>query len=353
MIKESLQKLIDGNDLTEEDSGEVMKEIMSGKTTNAQTAAFLTALRMKGETVEEISAFAKVLRDHGCQIRPKVEGRLVDTCGTGGDRIKTFNVSTAAAFVVAGAGVAIAKHGNRSVTSRSGSADVLEHFGLNLKMEPEAVKRTIEQIGIGFMFAPAFHPAMKYAAEPRREMGIRTVFNILGPLINPACADAQLLGVYSHSLVITMAQVLRNLGCKEAMIVHGLDGLDEVSTVGKTALARLKDGEISTMELCPRDFGVKQARAEDIAGGVAAENAEVIFKILRGCCPEDDPKTEIVLANSAAGIIVGGKADSFAEGMALARESVDDGSAYKKLISLIEISGGDVSKIEELESKYG
>ena len=212
MIRESIQKLIDGANLVHEEAAEALREIMSGKATNAQIAALLTALRMKGETVEEITAFAEVMRENCCRINPDVKGRLVDTCGTGGDKIKTFNVSTASAFVVAGAGVAIAKHGNRSVTSRSGSADVLERFGFNLTMEPAAVQKTIEQVGIGFMFAPAFHPAMKYAIEPRKELGIRTVFNVLGPLANPACANAQVLGVYDRKLTGTLAYALNKLG---------------------------------------------------------------------------------------------------------------------------------------------
>ncbi len=200
MIREGIQKLIEGYSLTSSESGEIMREVMSGKATNSQTAAFLTALRMKGEAVEELIAFASVMREHSSQIHPRVKSRLVDTCGTGGDKIKTFNVSTAAAFVIAGAGVSVAKHGNRSVTSKSGSADVLEKLGLNLNVEPETVEGMIEKVGIGFMFAPAFHPAMKYAAEPRQEIGIRTVFNLLGPLTNPACANAQLLGVYDTKL---------------------------------------------------------------------------------------------------------------------------------------------------------
>ncbi|HLN88517.1 MAG TPA: anthranilate phosphoribosyltransferase, partial [Candidatus Binatia bacterium] len=226
MIREGIQKLVEGTDLTFEESCEVMHEVMSGETTNAQTAAFLTALRMKGESVEELIAFASVMRKNCCQIQPHVHGRLVDTCGTGGDKLKTFNVSTASAFVIAGAGVSVAKHGNRAVTSKSGSADVLEKLGLNLKVEGKAVQKFIEEVGVGFMFAPAFHPAMKHAAEVRCEIGFRTVFNLLGPLTNPACADAQLLGVYDSKLVVPMASALGQLGCEEAMVVNGIDGLD-------------------------------------------------------------------------------------------------------------------------------
>jgi anthranilate phosphoribosyltransferase len=353
MIKEGIQKLIDDANLTSAESQEIMREIMSGQATNAQIAAFLTALRMKGETVEELIAFAEVMREHCLRIHPHVGGRLVDTCGTGGDKTKTFNISTAAAFVVAGAGVAIAKHGNRSVTSRSGSADVLEKLGFNLKITPEEVQATIEQVGVGFMFAPAFHPAMKYAIEPRREIGVRTVFNVLGPMTNPASANAQLLGVYDPKLTAPMAYALKRLECEEAMVVHGLDGLDEISTLGKTAIAWLKQGEVATLEVAPKDFGVKQTRIEDIKGTTPEENAEILFKILNGSCVGDDPKTEIVLVNSAAGIMVGGKAEDFSYGMTVARESIESGAAYKKLKALISASGGRLSKLEELEKKYG
>jgi anthranilate phosphoribosyltransferase len=353
MIKESIQKLIDEANLPFEESQGIMREIMSGEATKAQIAAFLTALRMKGETVEELIAFAEVMRERCLRIHPRVQGRLVDTCGTGGDKTKTFNVSTAAAFVVAGAGVTIAKHGNRSVTSRSGSADVLEKLGLNLKMSPEMVQATIEQVGVGFMFAPAFHPAMKYAVEPRREIGIRTVFNVLGPLTNPASANAQLLGVYDQKLTEPLAYALKKLGCEEAMVVHGLDGLDEISTLGQTAIAWLREGEVATMETAPKDFGVKKARIADIKGTTPDESAKILFKILNGNCAVDDPKTEIVLVNSAAGILVGGKAEDFSYGMTVARKSIESGAAYKKLKALIHASGGDLSKLEELERRYG
>jgi anthranilate phosphoribosyltransferase len=352
MIREGIQKLIEGYNLTSDESGEIMREVMSGKATNSQTAAFLTALRMKGEAVEELIAFASVMREHSSQIHPHVHSRLVDTCGTGGDKIKTFNVSTAAAFVIAGAGVAVAKHGNRAVTSKSGSADVLEKLGLNLHLEPEAVEGIIENVGIGFMFAPAFHPAMKYAAEPRREIGIRTVFNLLGPLTNPACANAQLLGVYDPKLTAPMSHALKRLGCKEAMVVHGLDGLDEISTVGKTAIAWLKKGKVTELETVPSDFGVKKANTADLKVATPEESAETLFKILSGNYALDDPKAEFVLVNSAAGIIVGGKAEDFEGGMEIARESIESGAAYAKLKMLIKASGGILSKLEELEAKY-
>ena len=350
MIREGIQKLIEGSNLTPEESGQIMTEVMSGKATNSQTAAFLTALRMKGESVEELISFASVMKLNCCQIHPKVNGRLVDTCGTGGDKIKTFNVSTAAAFVIAGAGISVAKHGNRAVTSKSGSADVLEKLGLNLHLEPKAIEGIIEKVGIGFMFAPAFHPAMKYAAEPRQQIGIRTVFNILGPLTNPACADAQLLGVYDAKLVVPMAYALGQLGCEEAMVVYGLDGLDEISTVGKTVIAHLKKGNVEKLEFVPSNFGLKTANIVDLQSSTPDQSAENLFKILRNGTVED-AKTEIVLVNSAAGIIVGGKARDFKEGMEIARESIKSGAAYAKLKDLIKASGGSLQKLEELERK--
>jgi len=353
MIKEGIRKLTDGTDLTYGESQEIMKEIMSGKATSAQIAAFLTALRMRGETVDEITAFTEVMKEYCHRIHPHVNGRLVDTCGTGGDKIKTFNISTTAAFVVAGAGVAVAKHGNRSVTSKSGSADVLERLGLNLDLDSKTVEKAIEKVGIGFMFAPAFHPAMKYAIGPRRELGIRTIFNVLGPLTNPADANAQLLGVYDRRLTEPLAQALKNLGCEEAMVVHGLDGLDEISTIGKTIISWLRRDEVTTVETVPKDFGVKLARLEDIKGTTPSESAEITFKILNGCCDINDPKTEIVLVNGIAGIIVAGKAEDFSYGMELARESIDSGDAYKKLKALVKASNGNLLTLEELELKYG
>ena len=353
MIKEGLQKLVERTDLTDQESQEIMKEIMSGNATSAQIAAFLTALRMKGETIAEVTAFARIMQEFCHQIHPKVKGRLVDTCGTGGDQIKTFNVSTTAAFVVSGAGIGVAKHGNRSVTSKSGSADVLEKLGLNLNLEPEAVGKAIEEIGIGFMFAPTFHPAMKFAIEARKAVGVRTVFNILGPLTNPASANAQLLGVYNRTLVESLCYVLKNLGREEAMVVHGLDGLDEISTVGKTAIAWLKEDKVAKLEITPKDFGIRPATLEEIKGTTPEESAEITFKILYGCCDLGNPKKDMVLANSAAGIILGGKAEDFSYGMELASESIDSGAAYKKLKMLVTASKGNTSKLEELEQKYG
>ncbi len=352
MIKESIQKLVNGADLTYEESTASMKEIMSGKATNAQIGAFLTALRVKGETAEEITAFTAVMKECCHRIHPRVKGRLVDTCGTGGDKIKTFNISTTAAFVVAGADIAVAKHGNRSVTSKCGSADVLERLGLNLSMSPEEVEEAIEEVGVGFMFAPAFHPAMKHAIGPRREVGIRTVFNVLGPLTNPADANAQLLGVYDPRLTEPLAYSLKNLGCEEAMIVHGLDGLDEISTIGKTVISWLKKGEVTTREITPKDFGVKLAKIEDIKGTTPEESADVTFKILYGCCDSDDPRREIVQVNGAAAIIASGKAGDFSHGIEIAHESIESGAAYRKLKELIKFSHGDLTKLEQLEIEH-
>jgi anthranilate phosphoribosyltransferase len=329
-----------------------MKEIMSGKATDAQIGAFLTALRLKGETAEEITAFTAVMKQCCHRIRPHVEGRLVDTCGTGGDKIKTFNISTTAAFVVAGADIAVAKHGNRSVTSKCGSADVLERLGLNLNVSPEEVESAIEEVGVGFMFAPAFHPAMKYAIGPRREVGIRTVFNVLGPLTNPAGANAQLLGVYDQRLTEPLAYALKSLGCEEAMVVHGVDGLDEISTVGKTVISWLRNSEVTTKEVGPKDFGVKQAKTKDIKGTTPEESAEIVFKILNCIVAVDDPKREIVQVNGAAAIIAAGKADDFGYGVEVARESIESGAAYRKLKELIKFSRGDQSKLEQLEKEY-
>jgi anthranilate phosphoribosyltransferase len=348
MIRDCIQKLIEGTDLTLEEATMVMHEVMTEEATNAQTAAFLTALRVKGEAVEELIAFATVMKSQCRQITPNVRGRLVDTCGTGGDKIKTFNVSTASAFVIAGAGIPVAKHGNRAVTSKSGSADVLEKLGLNLNMTPETVQTSIEKFGVGFMFAPAFHPAMKFAAQPRKEIGIRTVFNLLGPLTNPASAKGQLLGVYDPKLTVPIANTLSKLGCQEAMVVHGLDGLDEISTVGKTRIAHLKNGQVSELEVNPEFFGIKQAHASDLKVCSAEESAQTILKILSGKSLSD-PKAEMVLVNSAAGIIVGGKADNFKEAMDLAKESILSGAAIGKLKDLISLSGGNLQILEGME----
>lgn len=348
MIKEAIRLLVERKDLSPEIAQQTMREIMAGEATPSQIGAFLTALRMKGETVEEITALASVMRENAVRITPQVNGRTVNTCGTGGDRLKTFNVSTTAALVACGAGVPIAKHGNRSVTSKCGSADVLEAVGVNLNTPPSVVQQSIEQVGIGFMFAPTFHPAMKNAVMPRREIGIRTVFNILGPLTNPANAAAQLLGVYDPNLVEQLARVLQRLGIQEAMVVHGLDGLDEISTIGKTKLAWFKDGEIVSKEIVPKDLGLKQASADEISGFDVDQSARLMVSILNGEQNSESSRLQMVLANAAAAILVGGKADDLASGVEIARESVASGSAYEKLKGLIEFTNGDATKLERI-----
>ncbi|MDR2707132.1 MAG: anthranilate phosphoribosyltransferase [Nitrososphaerota archaeon] len=351
MMQNCIQKLVEGSDLSIKEATYVMQEVMTGDVSNAQTGALLTALRIKGESIEELLAFASVMRSQCKQINPKVQSRLVDTCGTGGDTVKTFNVSTTAAFVIAGAGVPVAKHGNRAVTSKSGSADVLEKLGLNLTMSPQTVQKSIEKIGIGFMFAPAFHPAIKYASQSRKEIGIRTVFNILGPLTNPANATGHLLGVYDPKLVRPLANVLSKLGCEKAMVVHGLNGLDEISTLGKTCIACLDQDQICELKVDPEFFGVKRAHIADLKVSSVEESAKTIFQILTDK-KMSEAKANMVLVNSAAGIIVGGKADSFAEGIQIARESILSGAAYGKLKELIGISGGSLQNLEELENQY-
>jgi anthranilate phosphoribosyltransferase len=351
MIREAIQLLVDRRDLSFELAQQSMREIMAGEATPSQIGAFLTSLRMKGETVEEITALAMVMRDNAVRINPHVNGRTVDTCGTGGDRLKTFNVSTAAALVAAGADVPVAKHGNRSVTSKCGSADVLEALGVNLNVPPLTVQRAIEQVGIGFMFAPAFHPAMKNAIVPRREIGVRTVFNILGPLTNPANANAQVLGVYDPQLVEPMAKVLQKLGTEEAMVVHGIDGLDEISTIGKTKLAWLKDGQITSKEITPQDLNLKQARPNEISGFDVEQSAKLLVNIINGREDKFSTRLQMVLANAAAAIVVGGKADDLATGVEVGREAITSGRAYDKLKRLIACTNGDESKLGRIESQ--
>ncbi len=327
-----------------------MQEIMTGGASAPQIAAFLTALRMKGETPGEVAAFARVMRQHCISIKPKVSGRLIDTCGTGGDSIKTFNVSTSAAFVAAGTGVSVAKHGNRSVTSKCGSADLLEALGVKIDLFPSQVEKLIEEVGIGFLFAPNFHPAMKYAAQPRREIGIRTVFNLLGPLTNPASASAQLIGVYSENIVDLVAETIHHLGTEKAMVVHGVDGLDELSTIGATKIAHVENGAIRKSYVMPEDFGLKRARSEEIAGATPEKSAEITFRLLNG--RENGAKRDILLLNSAAALIVGGRAESFSEALPISAESIQSGRAYGKLKLLVARTGGEKSKLEEFEAKY-
>jgi anthranilate phosphoribosyltransferase len=328
MIAEVIRKAADRADLSSDEAHAAMSEIMAGEASPVQIAAFLVAMRMKGETVQEITEFARVMREH---VRPVKTSRrpLVDTCGTGGDAIKTFNVSTAAAFVAAGAGVAVAKHGNRSVTSKCGSADVLEALGIRFDLTPEECARCIDDIGLGFMFAPSYHPAMKHAGPVRRELGVRTVFNMLGPLTNPAGAEAQVLGVYSPALTEVHAGVLRNLGSRRAFVVHGAGGLDEISSFGDTRVTELDNGELRTYDLSPEHAGISRAgSAEAVCGGSPEENARRLVSILEG---EEGPPRDIVLLNAAAAIAAGGLAGTLAEAVPIAAESVDSGRAMAKL----------------------
>jgi anthranilate phosphoribosyltransferase len=347
-IKASLPILLANGNLTNNQAEDCMKEILSCKATPSQVGAFLVALRKKGETVEEITALAKTMIDFSRRIHPEVGDFLVDTCGTGGDRVKTFNVSTTCAFVVAAADVPVAKHGNRSFTSKCGSADVLEQLGLNLNMEPERVRESIEQVGIGFMFAPNFHPAMKNVAGIRKEIGVRTVFNILGPLTNPAGANAQLLGVYDLNLLEPMAKAAMALGAKSVITIHGLDGTDEISLAGKTAILYAKNGGITLDEIEPEDFGLNKTSVEEVRGSDPALNARLTVKILSGKIDRDDPRVQIVLANSAAALVVSEEAHDLKEGVEIGANIIEEGSGLMTLKDLVEFSGGNTQHLKDL-----
>jgi len=331
MIKAILKTLVGRKNLKEEEAKKVMGEIMEGKTTPAQIASFLTALRMKGETVAEITGFAKAMLEKVDTFSLE-KNTLADTCGTGGDNLNTFNISTVVAFVAAGAGLVIAKHGNRALSSRCGSADVLETLGVKLAISKEKVKQCLEKIGIGFLFAPSFHPAMKYALSPRQEMGMRTVFNILGPLTNPLGANVRLLGVYQPSLTELLARVLKNLKVKGAFVVWGEDGLDEISITTRTRITELKQGKIRTYYIQPEDFGIKRASLEKLRGGTREENAFILEDALQG---KKGPKRQIVLINAAACLAAAGLAEDLKEGIKLAEDSIDSGKAKEKLEQLI------------------
>jgi len=335
-IKEAIGKVMLGEGLSGEEAEAVMSQIMAGEATPAQIGAFLTALRIKGETVEEITGCARAMRSISIPVRPQRRD-LVDTCGTGGDRSGTFNISTTAAFVVAGAGLAVAKHGNRSVSSRCGSADLLEALEVNLELTPEQAARCIDEVGIGFLFAPRLHPAMKHAIGPRREMGVRTIFNILGPLTNPAGATRQSMGVYDPNLTNPLAHVLGKLGAREAFVVHGADGLDELSTTGINRVSHLQDGSVKDFSLDPAELGLPEARLEDLRGGTADENAQITQAILAG---EWGPRRDVVLLNAAAALVAGGMASDFEEGLQQAAEAIDSGRARQKLEGLVAFTQG-------------
>ncbi len=336
MITGAIAKLVESRDLTQMEAADAMSEIMMGAATPAQIGAFLSALRMKGETSEEIAAFARVMRARAVRITPRVVGTLVDTCGTGGDGTGTFNISTAAAFVAAGAGVPVVKHGNRGVSSRCGSADVLEALGVNIRLPPRRITGIVEDLGIAFLFAPEHHPAMKCVAGVRCELGTRTVFNLLGPLLNPAGAEAQVIGVYSPDLTRRLAEVLRLIGLERGMVVHG-EGMDEITTTGVTRISELQDGTIRDYTIDSLDFGIPRAEISDLAGGDAAENARILLAVLEG---ERGAHRDIVVLNAGAAIYVGGAAGSIAEGIGRAEQAVDTGSALGKLNRLIEVTRG-------------
>jgi anthranilate phosphoribosyltransferase len=332
-IKEAIVKVAGGQPLEMEEASAAMEEIVQGTATPAQIAAFAIALRMKGETAAEIAGLARVMRQEA--VRVSVAGEVVDTCGTGGDGLSTFNISTVSAFVTSGAGVRVAKHGNRAYTSSCGSADVLEALGVAIELRPEEVVVCVERAGIGFMFAPMFHPAMRHAAGPRREIGIRTVFNVLGPLTNPAGATAQLLGVASAELVPLMGEVLRLLGSRRALVVHGEDGLDELSISGPTLACEVRDGVARSYRVEPEQCGLRRAPLSALAGGTAAENAAIAESVLRG---ERGPRRDVVLLNSAAALYVAGRASDLKDGVRRAAESIDSGAAAGRLESLRALS---------------
>ncbi len=345
IITEAVRALVDKKNLTRIEAAAAMEAIMSGAATNAQIAAFLTALRMKGETVEELIGFAQVMRQKAVRVRTKGEEvaaltgtdreMLIDTCGTGGDAAGTFNVSTATAFVVAGAGLRVAKHGNRSVSSLCGSADVVEALGINLELSPAKVARCVDEVGIGFLYAPLLHTAMKYVMAARREMGVRTVFNMLGPLTNPAGANAQVIGVSPAALTEPLARVLAELGTVRAFVVHGADGLDEISNTGESQISEVREGIVRSFKVRPEDFGMPRVAISDLQGGDRAENAQIIRHILG---EGDGAKRDIVLMNAAAALVVGGKARDLKEGVGLAARSIDSGAAQRTLEALIDLS---------------
>jgi anthranilate phosphoribosyltransferase len=333
MLKEAISLLVEGKSLSTELAADVMEEIMSGEATPAQIGAFVTALRIKGETEDEITGLAKTMRVKAIPV--KVDGLVLDIVGTGGDNSGTFNISTASALVAASAGLKVAKHGNRAMSSNCGSADVLEALGVKIDLPAAQVQKCIQEIGIGFMFAPVFHPAMKHAAAPRREIGIRTVFNILGPLTNPAGAKSMVLGVASKELLDKMASVLQNLGCYHAMVVHGEDGLDEITITGKTIVREIRDKGIESYDISPKDLGLQTGDSDSLKGGSAAENADIVRKILAG---SKGPQRDAVLMNTSAALLVGEKVKTLQDGVSLSQDLLDSGRALNKLEQFIELS---------------
>ena len=338
MIQQALARLLDGHDLTRAEAREVMDGIMAGDATPAQIGGFLVALRVKCETAEEIAGCAEGMRAHVLAVHPARED-LVDTAGTGGDGARTFNISTAAALVAAAAGAGVAKHGNRAVSSASGSADVLEALGFRLEQEPARIEKSIDELGFGFLFAPSHHPAMRHAAPVRKELAARTVFNVLGPLTNPAGARAQVVGVYAPELVPTIADVLAQLGARRAFVAHGAGGIDELSPAGPNLVCEVVDGSVVRREIEPAEFGVPRCRPEDLVGGSPAENAETIREIFAGA---RGAKREAVLLNAAGAVAAGGHATDLADGYGVAAEALDSGVAGERLEELIAFTQAEV-----------
>ncbi len=333
MIQQAIYKTLNRENLTLEETKAVMEEIMSGSATNAQIAGFLTAIRMKGETIDEITACAMIMRKYGLKVTH--QGDVLDIVGTGGDEAFTFNISTISSLIISAAGIPVAKHGNRSVSSKCGSADVLEALGVKIDIPVEKSERLLKEIGICFLFAPIYHSSMRFAAPVRRELGVRTIFNILGPLSSPADANLQLLGVYDEKLVEPMARVLANLGVKRAMVVHGHDGLDEVSLTAKTTVCEVNNGQVNSFFLDPHQFGFKYCKAEDLIGGDPVKNAEIALTILSG---ELGPKRDIVLLNSALCLYMSYNNITLRECVKLAAETIDSGKAMKQLKNFIRLS---------------
>lgn len=334
MLKKAISKIVEGKNLCEHEAMEAMGLIMDGEATQAQIGSFITALCQKGETIEEITGCAKAMRKKALRINPAVD-YFIDTCGTGGDGSDTFNISTACAIVASAGGVVVAKHGNRSVSSRSGSADVLEALGINIFLSPEKVKKCIDQAGIGFMYAPVFHSAMKYAAGPRKELGIRTIFNILGPLTNPANAKGQVMGVFNNNLTEALAQVLLKLNVERALVVNGKDGMDEITITKETKVSEVRDGRVISYEISPEEFNLHRCTMDDIKGGDACTNAEIILSVFNG---DKGPKRDVVLINTAAALYAGKIVNSIYEGVEAARDIIDSGLAMKKLYELREFT---------------
>lgn len=334
-MKEILAKLVDGNDLSVEEAKKAQEIILTGQATDAQIAAFLTALRMKGETIDEITGLASVLRDKANTIAPKVD-KHVDLVGTGGDCTYSFNISTTSAFVVAAAGLPVAKHGNRSISSKSGAGDVLEALGVNISADPDVVSRCVETVGIGFMFAPHFNPAMKYVGKVRKELGFRTVFNTLGPLSNPSRAKAMVVGVYDKNLTETIANAMMNMGVERALVVSGNDNMDEITLTGATTISEIKDNTVNTYTVTPEQFGFETVELKELQGGDGKVNAKITKDILSG--KEKGAKRNIVLLNAGATLYAGGMCSSIEEGIKLAEKTIDSGKAVSIIDALVEAS---------------